>query len=490
MAHHALGEPRVYDTGLYHAQAVRWIRSFAIVPGLGNVHGRLAFNNSSFLYAALLNVGPWTGHYFHFASSLLLAVLLVQLTVDIPPRRREGASRVESFFSALLLIGVVAAARDSGVSSPTPDLPVLALGIVISRILLRALSRAAAPTFGDVATVLLLSLIGVTVKLSFVVFGIGAPALLIWIWIRRERKVSLRRATILGLITIAILGAWAGRGLILSGYPAYPATFGGIPVRWKVPAEMARGDMRGIRDWARFYCFSPPHDDIRRWPEVCLRGCLANENVLIPLAMLVLAGVLRFLASLGGGGERSRPSGAGWLFAPPAAWIVFWVLTAPDPRFAAAAFWVVGGGALALALDATWPRSPDRARMWRRGFQAIAVLGCLWLIGYGVIAGKGAFRARWRATGSLSSALGELSLNESFLNGHAFYQGFQPMPTAPLTLYRTRSGLQVHTPVEDDRCWEAPLPCTPYRRDDLRLRGESMQEGFVTERRPAAGGGG
>src|SRR5262249_52771350 len=37
-------EPLHFDTGLYHAQAVRWSEEAPAVPGLGNLHGRLAFN--------------------------------------------------------------------------------------------------------------------------------------------------------------------------------------------------------------------------------------------------------------------------------------------------------------------------------------------------------------------------------------------------------------------------------------------------------------
>ena len=29
-----------YDTGLYHAQSIRWIEEYGVVPGLGNLHSR------------------------------------------------------------------------------------------------------------------------------------------------------------------------------------------------------------------------------------------------------------------------------------------------------------------------------------------------------------------------------------------------------------------------------------------------------------------
>lgn len=38
-----------YDSDLYHAQSIRWIEEYGIVPGLGNIHVRFAYN-SSFLH--------------------------------------------------------------------------------------------------------------------------------------------------------------------------------------------------------------------------------------------------------------------------------------------------------------------------------------------------------------------------------------------------------------------------------------------------------
>src|SRR5688500_16524798 len=53
VAYLAAGPPLVYDTGFYHAQAVRWINEYPAVPGLANLHGRLAFNSSWFVWGAL-----------------------------------------------------------------------------------------------------------------------------------------------------------------------------------------------------------------------------------------------------------------------------------------------------------------------------------------------------------------------------------------------------------------------------------------------------
>lgn len=47
----ALSSGRVthYDSYLYHAQSIRWIEEYGVVPGLGNLHNRLAYNSSFFV---------------------------------------------------------------------------------------------------------------------------------------------------------------------------------------------------------------------------------------------------------------------------------------------------------------------------------------------------------------------------------------------------------------------------------------------------------
>lgn len=56
----AYGTSRGYmhvDTGLYHAQAIRWIEEYGVVPGLGNLHSRFAYNSAAFPLCAVYSMG-------------------------------------------------------------------------------------------------------------------------------------------------------------------------------------------------------------------------------------------------------------------------------------------------------------------------------------------------------------------------------------------------------------------------------------------------
>ncbi|MBC7239454.1 MAG: hypothetical protein H5T71_05085, partial [Chloroflexi bacterium] len=66
-----------YDDGLYHLQTIRWLRSYPLPPGLGNLHGRLAFNSAYLCYAATLWELPGLA-LRHLANGPLTLALLLE----------------------------------------------------------------------------------------------------------------------------------------------------------------------------------------------------------------------------------------------------------------------------------------------------------------------------------------------------------------------------------------------------------------------------
>src|SRR5919109_5262628 len=67
------------DAGIYYINTIRWVNSYPIIPGLGNLHGRLAFNQSFFVYAASLDFFPYFEDGFRLANGFLLLVLLSEV---------------------------------------------------------------------------------------------------------------------------------------------------------------------------------------------------------------------------------------------------------------------------------------------------------------------------------------------------------------------------------------------------------------------------
>ena len=78
LSNRALGMPVAYDTGFRDLQAVMWIDSFPLVPGLGNLFSSLAFNQSVYLYDALLDAFVWSGRSNYIATGLLVFAYLLR----------------------------------------------------------------------------------------------------------------------------------------------------------------------------------------------------------------------------------------------------------------------------------------------------------------------------------------------------------------------------------------------------------------------------
>lgn len=65
-----------YDTTLYHAQSIHWIEEYGVVPGLGNLHNRFAYNSSFFCLQALFSFKFLNGESLHSVNGFCVFILL------------------------------------------------------------------------------------------------------------------------------------------------------------------------------------------------------------------------------------------------------------------------------------------------------------------------------------------------------------------------------------------------------------------------------
>src|SRR5262249_45516902 len=148
------------------------------------------------------------------------------------------------------------AAMGSRASDAGADLTGSLLSVAVAHLLLRLLEERdqelAAQTY-TVACVTFLSAALVTIKLSYVVGGAtGAVALTVWLARRWNASASPWWRPVAAMIAgILLLGLpWMGRGVIMSGYIAYPCPFGRLPVDWRVPHAAVVSMNEVVRAWA------------------------------------------------------------------------------------------------------------------------------------------------------------------------------------------------------------------------------------------------
>jgi len=452
------GPCEYYDTGLYGAPAIRWIRTYPVVFGLANVHGRLGFASSVFLCLAALGQGPWKNLYFHLFAGLVLCAFWTAILPACARILRHAEPTSADWFRALLIIPASAWSARSSVVGTTTDEPsailcLIAAAILFSRLERRAPAEATAPSAClKIVLAATLFTLAVTFKLSVAVF-----AFLGWI-IAFALLCSLPRATRYVRAAFVAAGAlfapWIAAQVILSGYPFFPNSLFGLPVDWRVPNGIAPLYTLWVQSWARI-AFSKVAETrgfawLHPWFHAAIRD---RASFQVPIAIaLGGAAILAFARSSHQADEPRRLAGL-WLLLPALAAILFWFWMGPDVRFAQAPIWTLAVILGSLAIVAIQHRVPV---LRPRVLGALLLLPMAWCL----------FSFGWRHSYRVLESV----------------DGFIELPQPRVAPRSTLSGVVVYVPVEGNQCWDAPLPCTPYFNKTLRLRDPSdMRWGFTSE---------
>lgn len=421
-----------YDWGLYYQQAQLWASECPVVPGLGNLHSRLAFPNASFLLAGCfgsLTEAFWGGRLLaSFVLSLSLGTWSALLLHGWMVRDGRAAGYAAMSFSLVALF-----ARSIDQPAAAPDLLLAQMMLVFGYLAVDLLGKPRARS-GELT---LLAVALLQIKLSSIFLVPWVLAILAW-------KVRWRPGWKDGALGGVFLASWSLHNWIQSGWPLFPlGTAIGNP-DWAMQVGRVEQTARAIRGWARL--MGPNHlRALEGYPWLDwwwdhLRSSLEWSALirLAPVAICVF--VLGFLRRKEGIGNRQEF----WLIPPVLfAWALWWV-SAPDIRFARGYLWIL------LALLAGW----GTARISRQHHKSFVLAALL--------------------SFSIPSLV---DLSTRYV---------KPMnPRNDLRQVVLPSGLEVWTPVEGDQVWSAPIPATP-EISDLIPRGPSLCDGFRDGGRPLA----
>jgi len=375
LSNQALSAPGNADTHLYFMQTVRWFSGHPVVPGLGNLHHRLAFNQSYHLYVALLDVGPFFHRGHHLANGLLLlSVLGPALGAFL--RLVRPQPRPMDILWALMLAPLLDEGLSVNLSSPAADMAVSLMSVVLAMPILAELLGDSRATSGrQVLGTTLLAVGAMTVKLSMVcvVAPFWVTHALVW-WRRTHPSAWEVRRLALGVLALAALffGPWMARGMVMSGYPLFPSTLGNLHLSWRVPEQVAHAEARYIAAYARWP--GHPTDEVlgsSEWMSNWFsRAWLLNREFLIPvvLTLLCLGGCA--LVRLRGRRVPFTP------LVPTLAALALWWVLAPALRFAGPLLWLLTAQSyLALSQALDWPASLSWRQVTVPLFALLAVGG-------------------------------------------------------------------------------------------------------------------
>lgn len=435
------GYPSQYDTDLYHAQTVQWIKEYSVVPGLGNIHLRLAFNNSWFLLAAFVDVFHFSGKSYHLLNSFFYLVVVTSV-MSYVIAGCVGKARMSSLYALVLILPLVFYV--DGINSLSTDVVCNLLVVYLILQTLVLFETTVEPR--HLYLLLLIVCFGITVKLTLVPFVLLPFVLLPWLQNQRfvdSRFARLRLFFILSSSTLILLAPWIIRGIVQTGYVFWPLP--GIDVfsfDWKVPIEYIKREILWIKSWP--YGITPDvfvrENTIYwlyrwledRWAALLFTAVLVGvfyltlrcSQVLSPLSKRLTA--LHLLLSVA---------------------VLYWLFNAPDIRFGfgivASYLGMMAGSCLLVIMY--------RRQVWLKGAGTLTLIAII-----------------------LTSIHGIANNGLVFAN----LPGYQ---TYPLEKYNFPSGMEVLTTLPpEDRCGDAPIPCIPfhYKIFNLEMRGTSFSNGF------------
>lgn len=433
-----------YDDALYRIPSMLWAKSYPIVPGLGNVHGRLGFNSTYYLYAAMLDAGEWSGRALHLAGGLLATILMAYSVRSLAALfRGDGQARPYYLYHALLLAPVMVEVSGGNIATLAPSLPAFVLSVLLLGQLLGFLMRAgnmeAPEARFHLAWFALMACAGIVVERSFAAFGIGTWAVALGVWIARQPRPSRREvlaAVAWACVPVALLVVpWMARGIILSGYPLYPSVLGGVNVPWRVPRALVISEANWLRSWVRtpqvFWAdVLADMGWVRKWADSL------PADVPRAVGVALFAGMAGLLAP--GADRLTRRHRLGLILLPPVVALFAWFLTVPNPRMAMGAFWGLAAGALTLAAAKLADTSEDGVR--QSGVLLVVVLAFFLFLS---------------------------PIRSPYLVSPGSDAGFYAMPRMAYEGRVTNAGFVVYVPKEGDRCGTAPLPCAHSFRPNL-----------------------
>jgi hypothetical protein len=426
----------IYDTLVYHFYTIKWFSNYPATPGTGNLFIYLGLNQSYFLFPAFLD-GLWGGYKGACAANGLFAVVICGEIILANAKR--VIDRKFTFLSAfqLLFLPLCINIGVQNLSSPTPDTFINLLTFKVFSDLITCL-EAKKIGFQDIFLLLFYGVLGVVMKMSFagVALGMGFVVLVL---LSINNLWKFKAVAGAAAILLLLLAPWVLRGIISTGYIAFPAYSLPISVDWRVPKPELVDFYAYIKGFARTMLHGKAAVDAAynyKWLPAWIKRMAASFTFIAPVILcLGVCGIMIL--------KKIRIRHLSLIFTCILISLAFWFFTAPDVRFARFTLWTLGLAPLAYFIAGL--------RSKYHNLFGIGIVLCCLLI----------MARNWNND---PQPLGDL-------------------PKQQRAVFTTKSGLKINvnndTPPNDP--WQLDdciIPCSAYPDSNLMLRGKAVNEGF------------
>ncbi len=314
----SLVTPRLFDSHLYHIGSIKWNEMYRVVPGLANFHDRFGFNSSVFVMSAAFTFESFFKQSLYLLSSVTLLVFFVWLIKIVFDKKGLVA------ILCLFFIYFFYEQYYLDISSPSSDLiPNILISYVFFKLLIleKMINK-------QYLIIIILPIFCITLKLSTL------PIILISfyaIYLKNNNNINFIKQ--LTLISIVFILPWIIRNIIITGYVLYPfESLDFFNFDWKVPVENVIITKESIYAWARIPFFESNYVLEKSFSEWIIiwweMTSLKNRRFFI--IALISPFILLFLYF-----RNKRVLNKNILFSFIICYFsfIFWLLKAPDFRF-------------------------------------------------------------------------------------------------------------------------------------------------------------
>jgi hypothetical protein len=422
------------DTFIYHFNGVKWAKEYPAVPGLANLHGRLGFNSSFFLFAAFTDIWIYEGQSVHIALSFIMMMCIIHWFFIIASRNELMAKKIFCLITLPFLI--FHAAYQPDIASLSTDYPTAVLIFIFCIVLLDKLKHKSMLLLPLSAVVFSFKLSGMLLILTAVVIAAGY---LVFSKFSAGTKAEKRSEIKLGIASTILPGfiicGFIARNIIVSGWLLYPFPVGNLHLPWSVPTPYVLDMMDWIKSFPKLPSGASPaiikSNNLSFWFFPWLAQFrMSGEFNFLCIGTILLLGVVFRVSSI-----------AKFLFARlniviligfAAASILFWFFSAPDIRFGSIYFYIFLAGSTILLFEASRHKAV---------LSTIIYIACI----HQVI--------------QQLPAYGTNRPPDLFTFG---YTKPQPLVKVIASPPGENPPLYIYMPAQGNACGGSPLPCTPY----------------------------
>ena len=438
-----------YDSDLYHAQSIRWLEEYGVVPGLGNLHERFAYNSSFFALSALYSLKFVLGDSMHTMNgflALLLSMTCLPITKSWKNKRftTSDFARVGAIYYLTTIINEVV--------SPASDYAVMCVIFFIVIKWLDALEEGVQ----DIAPYALLCVVGVyalTLKLTagLILILLIKPAYML---IRKKRVKEIFIYLAMGLLAAL---PWMARTVIISGWLIYPFTALDLfDVDWKMEALYIDIDAIQIKVWGRaLYAIGLIDTPITEWFPNWFQTTLSGTEKILILGSLAAGIIMLISAVIIFVGKKWKHLDMLLVMVTVFCSYAFWQTSAPLMRYGYAYVLLLTFIVFGWCLQQVLPWDGTAKYPWKKvGHSAV----------YFIVLLYGCYKMYTMAD----------YIGDTYLANYYIWQ--EDYGVYELESYEV-GGETFYYPVHGDRTGYDTFPTSTYKVD-FELRGDSMKDGF------------